>query len=926
MISVKALTQKPTVTTPPLTEGRWATLTCAAPGLCSGSVPKFTWTWGGTGKDDGSITGNTTDYKTKRLTDFTRRHSSTFKFNPSVAQQNGTEITCKVTFANNITTETTVILTVRSSEEAARGGSSETLPWSIVAVSLLLNVVCIICVIVLWSSRKKEKPSQEEKTYMALEKRRPSLEYDVLRHPRRIENQITMIVLIWAAGILFWRGCHADTDFTLVPRARCQKGFCIYLTETITAEAGLCIVIPCFFYTGSGFTPQNMVWFKCEQSKPKCIDSDMILHPNMNKKTQPGFRGRVSLLEPDARRRNCSIAISDLTESDSGSYQLRVNGLSWRGNQDGFSFPYGVAVTVKALTQKPTVTTPPLTAGRPTTLTCTAPGLCSGSVPKFTWTWRGSGKSDPYITDYDTESLTSIARTHASTLTFNPSAEDHNTNVTCEVSFANITTTEETVTLTVSYVKELKITGDATVKESETLNLTCGVESFPPSVITWNKVTGECTQTGTERTPQDDAETCLQGGEGGSTGSLSISNVSAEHTGQYICTAKYLNNTLMKRVNVTVTYMRTLTITGHQVVVEGDALNLTCGVQSVPLSRITWSRNSSNAALSGEPDAGPQGSAASVTLWISNVTGAHSGRYDCTARYLDGAVTLTVTVTVTSFPKILKGSGCRVQSGVMTCVCVSEGLPLPTIGWPLLNNLSEYRVITTVSKHTVNSTAVLSVKQHRNKVAECASSNQNGLTTEILSVCTDASPPEDQSREESTIIYWLEIIIAFLIGILLSAFICYLVTKYRRIKLRSFGNLDETVEMVTNQEDPLIDAGQAVEADQTYYQDIAEERSRAVAVTKAATNHDADAGDLEYASIDFSLLKRKREIPKKRETSVTEYSEIRVTKEEREEFDGEEGKENEVMMGEDEETAEERGRTLKEDVDDVYSNPKDVKD
>ncbi|XP_068179324.1 sialic acid-binding Ig-like lectin 10 [Antennarius striatus] len=731
-----------------------------------------------------------------------------------------------------------------------------------------------------------------------------------------------MIILIWTTWIFLWRGCHGDTDFPLLPSRFCQVGFCINLIETITAEAGLCTVIPCSFTSGYGFTPQNMVWFKCEQSKPKCAESDMIFHPNKNKKIQSGFRGRVSLLEPDVSWRNCSIAISDLTESDSGSYQLRVNGLSWRGTQDGFSFPYRVTLSVKALTQKPTLMVPPLTEGLQTTLTCIAPGLCSGSDPKFTWAWTKTG-NDSYvtgnITDNNMENQASVARKHTSNLTFNPSAEHHNTNVTCKVNFADNSTTEETASMTVSYVKEVKIFGNTTLKENETLNLTCGVESFPPSVVTWTKITDTCMQNGTETFLQNKTEACLQ--ELGSMGTFSISNVSAEDAGQYICTANYLNSTLMEKVDVTVTYMRTLTITGDTAVLGGDALNLTCAVQSIPPSRITWSLLSCNGTL--------QTGTGSASLWISNVTRAHSGRYRCSAQYLDSAVSAFADVTVTTYPRILKSSGCRLQSGVLTCVCVSEGFPLPAIGWPLLRNLSEYSVITKVSKPTVNSTVVLNEKHLRGDGVQCASSNENGQANEFLSICDDTSPVGEQSRENSNVIYWLEIIVAFLIGVLLSAFICCLATKYRRIKLKSFGNLDETLEMVINQEDLLIDAGQAVEEDQTYYQDVAEERGRAETTAKASPDHSVGPRDVEYASIDFSVLKRKREMSKKRDITDTEYAEIRVIKEEREEYDREEGvmlegREKEVMMGEDGEAVDERCCTLEEEEEEVYSNPKDM--
>ncbi|KAM6936301.1 sialic acid-binding Ig-like lectin 14 isoform 2-T3 [Lycodopsis pacificus] len=251
-----------------------------------------------------------------------------------------------------------------------------------------------------------------------------------------------MFVLIWTTLLFSVRDITADSGAAV--REHCARRYCITLSEgEITAEAGLCVVIPCSFTIPSVFTPQHMVWYKCEPYQRRCVDSHVILHTKNNNKVQSGFKGRVSLLEPDVSQKNCSIIINDLTESDSGSYQFRVQS----GSGSGFTFSLKANVSVKGLTQKPTVMIPALTEGQQTTLTCTAPGLCSGSDPNITWTWRGAGEKHSHITG----NITAVTQRHSSTLTFNPSAEQHGTDVTCKVSFTNGITTEETVTLNVTY-------------------------------------------------------------------------------------------------------------------------------------------------------------------------------------------------------------------------------------------------------------------------------------------------------------------------------------------------------------------------------------------------------------------------------------------------------------------------------------------
>uniref|UniRef100_A0A8C4GED8 Ig-like domain-containing protein n=1 Tax=Dicentrarchus labrax TaxID=13489 RepID=A0A8C4GED8_DICLA len=608
-----------------------------------------------------------------------------------------------------------------------------------------------------------------------------------------------MFVLIWATLLFSVRGSSL--------KETCKDEFCITLSEGgITAEAGLCAVIPCSFTAGPNFTPQNINWYKCE-SEQRCDESDIIFHTKMNNNKNQS--GRVSLLEPDVSQKNCSIIINDLTESDSGSYWLRVNGNSSKKTDDGFTYTPKATVSVKDPTQKPTVMIPPLTEGQQTTLICTAPGLCSGSRPKITWTWRGTGENDSHITanitEFKTENLTAVTQRHSSTLTFNPSAKHHGTKVTCKVSFTNSITIEETVTLNVTYMKPV-ITGNTTVK-------------------------------------------------------------------------------------------------------EGHALNLTCSVESFPLSNITWSILGSNANRLSEPNTDRQNNSGSATLVIHNVTAEHSGQYICTAQHLNRTVTVFADVTVTWISKVFNNSGCKVQSQVLTCVCISEGFPLPTIKWPLLKNYTEYSVHTTVSNHTVNSTVTLSIKDHSSTTVECVSSNEHVEAKENLTVQTDA-PKQEDLLYHLLMIVQPQIIIAFVIGILLSATICCLARKCHRKKQKSSGNTVENLEMVTTQVVQLMDAGQSVENDETHGQEAAE--GEAEAAGQSAPNSDVEPKEVEYSDIDFSKCTRKspRGTENTQETAETEYAEIKkVETEEREDNAGEDGEnlgnqEEVAMIGEDNETRE----------------------
>ncbi|XP_037128828.1 sialic acid-binding Ig-like lectin 16 [Syngnathus acus] len=520
-----------------------------------------------------------------------------------------------------------------------------------------------------------------------------------------------MFFLTWAA--LFF---HVS-DYTAAVASHsddfCEKGFCISLSKSqIVSEVGLCVVIPCSFSSASDFTPHSLVWFKCPQSKSRCSDTEIIFHSKNSGKIQEHFRGRVGMLEPDVRRRNCSIVINDLTFSDSGSYQLRVNGFV-SSNPDGFTFRRRVSVTVTRL-RKPTVLLPKMTAGQAATLTCVAPGLCSAAfIPTINWAWSGA-------TDNDTRpdpDLGMSAQRYYSTLTFNATAEHHGRGVTCAVSFWRVNvTTEMTVTLNVSYAKLPSILGQTTLKRGDTLSLLCNADSFPPSSITWN-----------------------------------YSNVT----------------------------------------------NAPLGSQLKP-------------------------SLASAALVIPNVTAAHSGRYECVATNR----TVHVDVTVTWFAGIVNGSGCWLRGQLLTCVCISGGVPPPTIAWPSLANRTVCGAVTAVSDDSVNSSVTL-IGDHLNiSAVECVSVHKDGEDRKILKLQITLEQ-EDQGMKTLVSMLRPDVFVAFFSGALVSALLCWLArTCCSKAKKSPGGRLD--LEPLASQQYNLKNVG-------------CEEDSKA---------------DVAYASINFSAMRR----------------------------------------------------------------------
>ncbi|XP_039662219.1 basement membrane-specific heparan sulfate proteoglycan core protein-like isoform X2 [Perca fluviatilis] len=810
-ITVTGLTQKPTVMIPPLTEGQQSTLSCTAPGLCSGSVPEISWTWRGAGEKDSHITGNITAFRTENLTAVTQRHSSTLTFNSS-AEHHDTNVSCKVSFTNNITTEETVTLNVTYVKEVNITGDTS------VKDRETLNLTCSV---------ESFPPSLITWTKLGLNR--------TLNNDTGTATLVIPNVTAEYSGQYICTVKHQNNTLTEEVNITVIYAKKPVITGMTTVKEGEALNLTCGV---ESFPPSGITWTKRGSNN------------NLQKETR-------IILQNDTG--SATLVILNVTAEYSGQYictaEHQIPTLTTHAD---------VIVTY---VKRVTITGNTSVKDRETlNLTCSVE-----SFPPSLITWTKLGLSG--ILNNDTGTATLVIP--------NVTAEYFGQYI-CTAKHQNNTLTEE-VNITVIYAKKPVITGMTTVKEGDALNLTCGVESFPPSVITWTK-------RGSNNNLQKETGIILQNDTGSAT--LVILNVTAEYSGQYICTAKHQDNTVTEEVNITVIYVKKSEITGKTTVKEGDALNLTCNVESVPPSLVMWTEVPSNQNPNKGADTHLQNNTGSATLFIHNVTAEHNGQYICTAKHLDTTLTMHAKVTVTFYPKILNSSGCINQSEVLTCVCISEGFPLPTITWPLLENHTRYSVITTVSHHTVNSTVTLTVKDHSNTSVECVSSNHNGEVKRNLILNKVEEEDQNMSVNVLTMITRLEIIIAFLIGALLSAIICCLVRKCHR-KQRVYVDMAETLEMMTLNGDPLIDGGEAVEDYQAIDQ-VATEAGGAVV---------ADKSDVEYSKIDFSQIKRKTptEAGTAQGTTETEYAEIKESKkmkEEAEETQEEEGREEMIREGE----------------------------
>lgn len=86
----------------------------------------------------------------------------------------------------------------------------------------------------------------------------------------------------------------------------------------------------------------------------------------------------------------------------------------------------------------------------------------------------------------------------------------------------------------------------------------------------------------------------------------------------------------------------------NRTVEEGNSLNVTCWVESYPLSNITWTKSGSGTKLSYEVYTDIQNNTKSAQLMIHDATTEDFGKYICTAEFLETSVSISTDIMVTS--------------------------------------------------------------------------------------------------------------------------------------------------------------------------------------------------------------------------------------------------------------------------------------
>ncbi|XP_056613321.1 myelin-associated glycoprotein-like isoform X1 [Triplophysa dalaica] len=235
------------------------------------------------------------------------------------------------------------------------------------------------------------------------------------------------------------------------------------IPKSIVGLSGSCVVIPCKFnYPSDGRKHRDFtgIWFK---------DKDIIYHKETSKVIST-FKGRTSI--GDLRHNNCTLKISSLQHSDSGSYKFRIEIKDF--NKNTF-LKNPVSITVKDSPDLPTISVDKeVTSQKEVTATCAVSHSCPPDPPRLTWSHKGTTKSPSQAQEDGQWKLTS-------SLTFTPSREDHNKPLNCSAEFTPAKTVSNNKKLKVKYPPyNVNVQSKSQVKENESVELNCSGESYPP--------------------------------------------------------------------------------------------------------------------------------------------------------------------------------------------------------------------------------------------------------------------------------------------------------------------------------------------------------------------------------------------------------------------------------------------------------------
>ncbi|XP_078673610.1 kin of IRRE-like protein 3 isoform X7 [Branchiostoma floridae x Branchiostoma belcheri] len=385
------------------------------------------------------------------------------------------------------------------------------------------------------------------------------------------------------------------------------------------------------------------------------------------------YENRASITE------QASLRIENVGENDEGTYRCTVKVLS-QGSADTKSVDLTVLVAASAPTIVSTVNSA-ARAGDDLTLTCRSDG--GKPLPTLTW-FNGTQPMDAGVGEPTTNEA---ARQVIRDLSLSPVTRfDDQANFVCKADQGypdqlDVQTAEQVLDVQYPPVASISSNPNSSVKETNTLTLTCVVQSNPdPSQIRWLKVSG-------------DSADVLQTGL---TTTYVIPKIIRSQNGTYRCEA---SNGVIPRdresdgqatVNIDVYYAPKISssfVQPFEVNFGSSLPAVTCEAEGNPTPNLQWVQVGSGRTFNNP-------------LSFATMTYAEDGTFTCVAAALDFPKdTVNVTVNVIGRPDIIGDSPAArefMEGKTAQIVCEIQAKPRPSrVEWFLLDSSDNRAIITT---------------------------------------------------------------------------------------------------------------------------------------------------------------------------------------------------------------------------------------